>query len=285
MSKIEWTEKTWNPVTGCTKVSIGCRNCYAEGIHKWLRRMGSKKYQHDFNEVRCHPEALGKVPRAKMVFTNSMSDLFHPDVPFEFVCAVLSKCTARKTQFFQILTKRADRMFEFFEWHKKLQPMNDWRNDTNIWWGVTVENQSSFWRIQKLLECPVAVRFISVEPMLGHLDLRMSHCTEDILWRREHGGSYQRHFIDQVICGGESGPNARPMDPDWVRSLRDQCVYADIPFFFKQWGEFRAIEPNVNGGTNGYDYKRVGKKKAGRTLDGKIWSEMPNMEPSRHLNQ
>lgn len=268
-TKIEWATDVWNPVTGCTKVSEGCRHCYAETIAK--RFWGERK----FTDVQCHTDRLDaprhwKKPRR--VFVNSMSDLFHPDVPFEFIDRVFGAMTMACEHTFMILTKRPMRMLDWFNWttHNKtgLWPL------PNVWLGVTVENQAvADDRIPLLLQTPAAVRFVSVEPMLAPVDIHdflhpcKVHCSDDI------------PAIDWVICGGETGPGARPMHPDWARSLRDQCTAAGVPFFFKKWGEWISIgEQAVDDGnwiTIGQTMKRVGKKSAGRMLDGREWNEIP----------
>lgn len=232
-SSIEWTESTWNPVTGCTKVSPGCRNCYAERMARRLQAMGNPNYAKGF-EPTIHPHTLS-IPltwrRPQMVFVNSMSDLFHPAVPDDFVRKVFEVMNEASWHTFQVLTKRADRLAE-------LGPDLPWA--LNIWAGVSVETAAFNWRIDRLRQVPAAVRFLSIEPLLGPIDeLNL----EGISW---------------VVVGGESGPRARPIKPAWVRTLRDLCGAADVPFFFKQWG-----------GTN--------KKKAGRVLDGRTWSELPAM--------
>lgn len=230
-STIEWTDATWNPVTGCTKVSPGCRNCYAERMAARLRAMGQPNYRRGF-EVSIHPHIL-RLPltwrRPRNVFVNSMGDLFHDEVPEAFVRRVFETIDAAPWHRFQVLTKRAGRL-------RHLAPRLPW--PANVWMGVTVECAEVRGRIDDLRTVPAAVRFLSAEPLLGPLpDLDL-------------GG------IHWVIAGGESGPGARPMDPEWTRDLRDQCIAAGVSFFFKQWG-----------GRN--------KKAAGRVLDGRTWEEMP----------
>jgi protein gp37 len=230
-SKIEWTESTWNPVTGCTKISTGCLNCYAERMAKRLQAMGQANYVNGFT-LTCHPDSLGlpltwKKPQT--IFVNSMSDLFHEDIPVEFVEEVFKVMGLARQHRFQILTKRAERLQE-------LAPRLKW--SPNIWMGVTVENADCMHRIDALRTVPANLRFLSLEPLLGPLPkLNL----EAIRW---------------AIVGGESGPGARPVRPEWVTEIRDQCLAADVPFFFKQWGGVR-------------------KKKAGRELDGRVWSQMP----------
>ncbi|HEX8342850.1 MAG TPA: phage Gp37/Gp68 family protein [Tepidisphaeraceae bacterium] len=233
-STIEWTQATWNPVTGCTKISAGCKNCYAERMSKRLRAMGKPQYTNGF-KLTLQPDALSlplKWKRPRTIFVNSMSDLFHPDVPLDYiqrVFAVMNKCPQHT---FQVLTKRPEVAAAFSE-------DLDWTG--NIWMGTSVENALVSHRVRSLQEIPAAVRFLSVEPLIGPLP------------RLPLTG------IHWVIVGGESGPGARPMDPQWVRAIRDRCVAQDVPFFFKQWGG-------------------VQKKKAGRILDGRPWDEMPVLE-------
>jgi protein gp37 len=232
MSKIEWTEQTWNPVTGCTKVSAGCKHCYAERMAGRLQAMGQPNYRNGF-KLTTHEHMLDiplKRKKPTMYFVCSMSDLFHPDVPGEFIARVFDAMRSTPQHTYQVLTKRAARM-------ATLAPKLDWPG--NVWAGVSMEAQHVFDRASCLRTVPAPVRFLSCEPLLGPLNLNLS----GIHW---------------VIVGGESGPHARPMNPDWVRGVRDQCVAADVPFFFKQWG-----------GKN--------KKKAGRLLDGQVWDQMPGI--------
>ncbi len=230
-SSIEWTESTWNPVTGCTKLSAGCLNCYAERMAKRLQAMGQPNYRNGF-EVTCHPKTL-KLPlrwkKPQMVFVNSMSDLFHEAVPMRFIERVFATMNQARWHCFQILTKRAERL-------RKVASRLDW--PANIWMGVTVENADCLNRIDALRTVPAAVRFLSLEPLLGPL----------------HGLDLEG--IGWVIVGGESGPGARPMCEEWATDIRDQCKESNVPFFFKQWGGVR-------------------KKAAGRELNGRLWEEMP----------
>lgn len=238
-SGIEWTESTWNPVTGCTKVSPGCKHCYAERLAKRLKAMGAKNYANGFS-VTLHEHML-ELPlrwkRPQAIFVNSMSDLFHDKVPAEFVAKVFGVMNAAHWHRFQVLTKRPERMLA-------LQGGLHWT--ANIWMGVSVESDAYMRRIDLLRESGAHVKFLSLEPLLGPLrGLRLDG-------------------IDWVIAGGESGPAARAMDPDWVRDIRDRCVGAGTAFFFKQWGG-------------------VNKKRAGRMLDGRTWDEMP--EAARALTR
>jgi protein gp37 len=234
-SHIEWTEMTWNPVTGCDKLSDGCRFCYAEAFAKRLQAMGVEKYHNGF-KLTLHPETLRepfKWKKPKVVFVNSMSDLFHKDLPIDYIRQVFSVMKQNPHHVFQVLTKRAD-VLKYYDSERWL----DWSH--NIWMGVSVENQQAIPRIDRLRETDARVKFLSCEPLLGPLpELNL----EDIDW---------------VIVGGESGRNARPMKPEWVQEIREQCVAANKPFFFKQWGGFN-------------------KKKAGRTLDGVLWDQKPIM--------
>ena len=230
-SKIEWTNATWNPVTGCTKISDGCKNCYAERMAKRLQAMGKPQYRNGF-ELAIHPSALD-IPlrwrKPRTVFVNSMSDLFHEDVPRDFIKAVFRTMNDCPQHNFQILTKRP---------HVAVECANELPWTENIWMGTTIENANVTHRAALLRRIPAAVRFLSVEPLLGPIP------------RLPIRG------IDWVIVGGESGPGARPMAVEWARQIRDRCRGAAVRFFFKQWG-----------GTN--------KKRTGRCLDGRTWNEMP----------
>lgn len=239
-SAIEWTEVTWNPVTGCDRVAAGCDHCYALTLAKRLKAMGAEKYQNDGNpvtsgpgfDVTIHPKALGQPLRwgsPRVVFVNSMSDLFHARVPLSFVQEIFDVMAATPQHTYQALTKRASRM-------RKVADKLDW--PSNLWMGVSVENADVVDRIDELREVPASVRFLSCEPLLGPL--------EDL----------NLEGIDWVIAGGESGPNHRPMDPAWVVDIRDQCLAAEVAFFFKQWG----------GRT---------PKQRGRTLEGRTWDQYP----------
>lgn len=211
-SSIEWTEMTWNPTTGCTKVSSGCKYCYAEIMTRRLKAMGQKKYEYGFDIIKIHPEALS-IPYSwkspKIVFVNSMSDLFHNDVPIEFIKEVFKVMNSNPHHIFQVLTKRADRLYEI---HEQLK----WSN--NIWMGVTVENTSVIDRIDYLRETKAKVKFLSLEPLLSSLP------------------NLNLNRINWVIVGGESGSKPRPMEENWVIDIQKQCQQVNIPFFFKQWG-------------------------------------------------
>jgi len=238
-TKIEWANKVWNPVTGCTKVSAGCKNCYAETYAKrfWKKRK--------FTDVQCHNNKLDQPLHWKKparIFVNSMSDLFHPDVPFEFIWEIYHIMMSKAPwHTYIVLTKRPERAKEFFDWwfsfppHKPsgIIPIGEYKN---IWLGVSVEDQKTAdERIPLLLQTPAAVRFISAEPLLGKIELTDMQ-NRNYLHRAT--GRFNREKLNWVICGGESGKNARPMHPGWVRSLRDECKSANVPFFFKQWGEW-----------------------------------------------
>lgn len=228
---IEWTESTWNPVTGCTKVSAGCLNCYAERMARRLQAMGQARYRNGFR-VTLHPEALDEPYRWKkgrVVFVNSMSDLFHSKIPPAFIQQVFTVMAENSQHTFQILTKRSERL-------KELAPLLNWKD--KVWMGVTVENADTAGRIDDLRGVNAAVRFLSLEPLLGPLP------------------GLDLEGIDWVIVGGESGPGARPMKEEWAVDIREQCRAWDVPFFFKQWGG-------------------VNKKKAGRILGGRTWDEYP----------
>jgi len=218
-SKIEWTECTWNPVTGCTKVSPGCQHCYAERMAKRLQAMGQANYRNGFQPT-PHSHMLD-VPlrwrQPRMIFVNSMGDLFHKDVQTEFILQVFDVMRRAKQHCFQVLTKRSERL-------AKLSPQLSW--PSNVWMGVTVENNDYAFRIDHLRQTGAAVKFLSCEPLLSPLS------------------SMNLAEIDWVIVGGESGPGARPMRREWVSDIRDQCLAAAIPFFFKQWG---GVNKKANG--------------------------------------
>jgi protein gp37 len=239
-SAIEWTEATWNPTTGCDRVSSGCDNCYALALAKRLKAMGAAKYQNDGDPrtsgpgfgVTLHPDALNvpygwKSPR--VVFVNSMSDLFHARVPLEFVRQVFQVMADTPQHTYQVLTKRARRL-------RQIAPKLDWPD--NLWMGVSVETENELPRVDDLRHVPAAVRFLSCEPLLGPLP---GLGLDGIHW---------------VIAGGESGPHHRPLDKAWVTGIRDTCQDAGVAFFFKQWG----------GRT---------PKAGGRLLDGRTWDQMP----------
>src|SRR3990167_10040208 len=243
-SRIEWTDATWNPVTGCTKISPGCKNCYAETFAN--RGMGQWKGR-KFTDVRCHHERLDwpkKIKKPQRIFVNSMSDLFHDDVPFEFINEVWLAMIGSPKATFQILTKRPKRMKEFFKWENAEIQMPIL---PKVWLGVSVEDQATAdERIPLLLPTPPAVRYVSYEPALGPLNIQGTLNG----WHEDHDhGAYSHTMdgeclscpvqvphetkIDWLICGGESGPHARPFDLEWAGSVRDQCKIAGVPFFMK----------------------------------------------------
>lgn len=251
-SSIEWTEATWNPVRGCTKISPGCKHCYAETFAERFRGVPGHPYEQGF-DLRLVPEKLSEPlrwQRPRRIFVNSMSDLFHEDVPDEYVLRVfdvMRRAGNLHGHTFQVLTKRAMRARRFsadLRWdgeRLELGPLGLLALPLMrfVWMGVSVEDRKyGVPRIEELRRTPAAVRFLSIEPLLDDL------------------GVLDLSGIDWVIVGGESGLGARPMRPEWVRSIRDQCIAARVPFFFKQWGGVR-------------------KKAAGRTLDGRTWDEMP----------
>ena len=294
-TKIEWTNETWNPITGCSHASEGCQNCYAEKMHKRLTAMGQEKYSKPFNNVVFHFEEFGKkhkVGKNKkqkvMIFVNSMSDTFHKDITDGEIDLILKHCNVWENNIFQILTKRAERLLNFYY-------------PPNVWLGVTVEKAKYKSRMEYLKQTDASIKFLSCEPLLedlGELDLK---------------------GIDWVIVGGESGKNARPMHPDWVRNIQNQCEEQKVPFFFKQWGEWLIsnqqppfeIENPIysklsakillkNGsiidgifpndvkkwekqtgksidGQNGVIVLKTGKAKSGALLDGKEYKEFPNI--------
>jgi len=230
-SSIEWTESTWNPVTGCNKISPGCKNCYAERMAKRLKAMGSENYENGF-KLATHDHVVNlplQWRKPQVIFVNSMSDLFHKNVPLDFILRVFETMNKAHWHIFQVLTKRSDRLLElnkYLPWSK------------NIWMGVSVENQDYTFRIKNLSKTDAAVKFLSIEPLVGPV------------YR------YSLKSIDWVIVGGESGPKARPMKEEWVVSIRNKCLKQNVPFFFKQWGG-------------------VQKKRNGRELEGRTWDEMP----------
>ncbi|MEX3967320.1 DUF5131 family protein [Paraburkholderia sp. EG286B] len=330
-SKIEWTDATWNPVRGCARVSPGCTNCYAERVAMRFRGTG-QPYEGLVRVTSQGPKWEGNVQlihekleepmswrRPRRVFVNSMSDLFHEDVPFEYIDKVFAIMCRAREHTFQVLTKRADRMLEYMSdphrhgWVLAASHSNEIRIAAmewcqwpapNVWLGVSIEDQMrADERITKLLMTPARIRFLSMEPLLGPVDLQpwfdptgmccgqemqsCEDCPADAEWI--HGPTteyaedgYSSPSIDWVIVGGESGPGARPMNPDWARSLRDQCAHAGVPFFFKQFGEW-APAPEINDASGGMFHRfddetwvqRLGKKIAGRLLDGRTHDEFP----------
>jgi len=291
VTKIEWADKVWNPVTGCTPISEGCQNCYAERMSKRLAgRCGYSK--EDPFQVKLHPDRLEEPFRWKKpsrIFVCSMGDLFHDDVPRDYLRMVWSVMLEAERHTFMILTKRAYPMSYLVGGCEEMSAAS------NIWLGVSVENQrTADLRIPFLLKTKAAaVRFVSVEPMLGPVDIEKylppTGSAPIYPWHKlesDKGGPW----LDWVICGGETGPGARPMHPDWVRSLREQCQEAGVPFFFKSWGEwvapsqmpsstYREIEDFGKGIGISDNPRGVGKKRSGRLLDGQEWNEMPEVKP------
>ena len=311
-SGIEWTDATWNPVTGCTKVSPGCDNCYAETFAERFRGTPGHYFEAGF-DLTLRPSKLDQPlrwTRPRRIFINSMSDLFHEDVPDEFIARVFAVMSQAPQHAFQLLTKRHGRMRSLLS---RVGP--EWSMFTgvwplpNVWIGVSVEDQK--WadiRIPALLETPAAVRWISAEPLLGPVELRTSHCPA-----HDFPGGFctfscpQRQRLDWVVVGGESGRDARPMHPDWARSLRDQCVSAGIPFLFKQHGQYSPAwgqptqgdvwvapdgamtdwfpgDGHTRQGLGDFRWPSTGtvlmrrsrsKHDAGRELDGRLWDEYP----------
>lgn len=239
-SRIEWTEQTWNPTVGCTKISAGCTHCYAETMAQRLQAMRTRGYENGF-ELTLLPERLTEPLKRKkptVYFVNSMSDVFHEDVPFDYIDKIFDTIYQTPHHTYQILTKRADRMAEYFAGKNAPQ---------NAWLGVSVENRKhGVPRIDQLRKVNAHIRFLSVEPLLEAL------------------GDLDLHNIHWVIVGGESGPKARPMKPEWVESIRDQCESAGVAFFFKQWGGW------------GADGVKRAKKHNGRELHGRTWDQMPD---------
>lgn len=310
---IEWTDATWNPVTGCDKVSPGCDHCYAEMFAERWRGTRGHYFETGF-DVQLRPDKLGlplRWTKPRRIFVNSMSDLFHDKVPDEYIARVFAVMALAPQHTFQVLTKRHGRMRSllssddfrsevtqtFVGWAVEDLSLKtghlesatgDWWPLPNVWLGVSAEDQKrADLRIPALLDTPAAVRFVSAEPLLGPIDLHGDPIGKDSVFWIGH--------LDWVIVGGESGPGARPMHPDWARSMRDQCVDAGVPFLFKQWGEHRIaipgqdtwdkvesiplspdvpMEPGVDIGPWAY-MRRVGKKRAGRELDGRTWDQYP----------
>jgi len=229
-TKIEWTQRVWNPVTGCSKVSPGCKNCYAERFAKRLKNMGNPRYRNGF-AVTLHPDLLELPLRWKepsLIFVNSMSDLFHEKVPEEFIRAVFRTMEQAHWHVFQVLTKRAERLL-------KIASTLPW--PPNVWMGVSVETARYYFRIHCLQRVPAHIRFISCEPLLGPLE------------------NLPLQGIHWVIVGGESGPGARPLKKEWVLSIKEQCGHAGVPFFFKQWG---GVQKWRNGRTlDGHEYDEM----------------------------
>ncbi len=289
-TSIEWTDVTWNPTRGCSRVSEGCRNCYAERqAARNFPGLKSPTTGESFAVLTdSGPRWTGKLElieaklveplhwkKPRRVFVNSMSDLFHEDLPDEAIDRVFAVMALCPQHTFQVLTKRADRMRQwmprdpFTAFERLLKGGNAGINHwplPNVWLGVSVEDQANKYRIDLLRQTPAAIRFLSIEPLLediGQLDLTGIH------W---------------VIVGGESGPGARPIRPEWVRAVRDQCQAANVPFFFKQWGEWAPVSNFVASPQSFAEMRKVGKKAAGAILDGREWREFPANERTSHFN-
>ncbi|WP_100454668.1 DUF5131 family protein [Mycobacteroides abscessus] len=317
---IEWTDATWNPVTGCDKVSPGCDHCYAETFAERWRGTRGHYFETGF-DVQLRPDKLDlplRWTKPRRIFVNSMSDLFHDSVPDAYIARVFAVMALAPQHTFQVLTKRHGRMRSllssddfrsevtqtFVGWAVEDLSLKtghlesatgDWWPLPNVWLGVSAEDQKrADLRIPALLDTPAAVRFVSAEPLLGPIDLHGDPIGKDSVFWIGH--------LDWVIVGGESGPGARPMHPDWARSVRDQCVAAGVPFLFKQWGEWSPDlslnEPVANGKRLKYQRRallpdgsiappwtpcefvdRVGKKRARRELDGRTWNQYPQVQP------
>lgn len=349
-TKIEWATDTWNPITGCSPISEGCKNCYAKRMSKRLAGRCGYPSEDPF-KVTLHPDKLDQPLRWKkprMIFVCSMGDLFHKNVPFDQISQVFdvmcswrwptkeAECSGDASLLedpghtFMVLTKRPERIPEWLSWLGLYWPGDSPVNinleaeghfGKHIWFGVTAENQArADERIPVLLEIPAAIRFVSIEPMLGPVDLTSIDLGDKITrgygqrriiwdtligWEKQYNPGQKPkpmpdHFpramknlgakLDWVICGGETGPGARPMHPDWVRSIRDQCQAAGVPFFFKSWGEWmpsyqtgatfelsrlKTDEVVMSGPGHGVVMKKAGKKAAGRLLDGQTWEQRP----------
>jgi protein gp37 len=247
-SNIEWTELTWNPVTGCNKISPGCKFCYAEVMSKRLKAMGIEKYKDGFS-IRLHYNELTTPftwKKSKVVFVNSMSDLFHPDIPFDYIKAVFEVMNNTPQHIYQVLTKRADRLLE-------LSSKLNWTE--NIWMGVSVENEKYTSRIDELSNTGAKTKFLSIEPLIGPVKtLNLGN-------------------INWVIVGGESGHKARPVKKAWIDYIKEECKKSDVPFFFKQWGKPK-FNVNPEDPTIMADHPQHAK--GGCELDGKVYREMPN---------
>ena len=235
-TSIEWTDATWNPVTGCTKISPGCDNCYALRFSERFRGTPNHPFETGF-DLTLRPERIEQPllwRRPKMIFVNSMSDLFHKEIPEAFIDRVFDTMEAAHWHTFQVLTKRSSLLRNYLQ-----RRYEGRRGPTHMWFGVSVEDGSKLSRVKHLRDAPAGIRFLSVEPLIGPI------------------GKINLTGIDWVIVGGESGPKSRPMDPAWVREVRDQCDESGVAFFFKQWGGFRP-------------------KSGGRELDGREWNEFPD---------
>lgn len=288
-SKIEWTEKTWNPIVGCSKVSPGCENCYALRMahrlssnpnrHIRAKYQGTTKVMQNgrinwTGQINTSDALYMKFPgpdKPTRYFVNSMSDLFHPNVPFTLIDSIYEVMGFHTWHTFQILTKHPKRALEYYKW---TNIFNAWGNWNHIWLGTSVEDQKrADERVEELLKIKVLTKlnlivWLSMEPLLSNVFLRASWIDTARYW--------ELGTLDWIVVGGESGPKARPMHPDWVRSIRDQCKAGGVPFFFKQWGEWKPIkEAKFYDVCNSIGFERTGKKQAGRLLDGKLYNEYP----------
>jgi len=303
-SKIEWTDATWNPIRGCSRVSEGCRNCYAELMAARFSGPG-QAYEGLAEMTPAGPRWTGKIvlvekhledplrwKKPRKIFVNSMSDLFHEDIPPSVIAKIFAVMAAAPEHTFQLLTKRPERMQDLLAWDEFPNIVRQesvaftWDYDgdwplPNVWLGVSCEDQrAADRRIPLLLKTPAEIRFVSAEPLLGKIDIFDSCCPRPI--QVPLGTTPPLGNLHWIIAGGESGRGARPIHPDWLRSLRDQCEYAGVPFFFKQWGEFGLRRTWGDHGRtkhifeDGYIVERVGKKKSGRVLDGVTYSQFPS---------
>lgn len=296
-SGITWTDSTWSPVTGCTKVSAGCKNCYAEREveGRWSKNPKSVFYGRAFTDVRCHPEKLEQPlhwKKPRKIFVCPRGDLFHEAVPDQFIADVFGIMAASSQHVFQVLTKRPDRALKLLGagcmggFETAVEECLALYSDKdlvwplpNVWFGVSAEDQATAnERIPLLLKTPAAVRWLSMEPLLECVDLQLVNC-----------GGMPDKAIDWIVLGGESGVSARPMHPDWVRDIQDQCQFAKVPFFFKQWGEWAPWEQLVASTKaimarstkyvfpDGVMVERFGNRLAGRVLDGYEWNQYPEV--------
>jgi len=306
-TSIEWCDTTWNPTTGCSPISAGCERCYAARFAKRLAGRCGYPEDNPF-KVTLHPDRLDeplKWRKPKRVFVCSMGDLFHEDIPEMYIVDTFSIMAEAYWHTFIVLTKRPQRMKEVLTsptvandvWLQTSSGVNDEKSPwplPNVWFGVTAENQETAdERIPILLQIPAAVRFVSCEPLLEPVSFRWAHWVDSDEMHRRFGRHHHLdglREIDWVIVGGESGPDARPVHPNWVRDLQKQCQTVKVPFFFKQWGEWALAyttgpqfelrrladdEVIMKSGSGGQVMKKVGKKKAGRLLDGRTWDETP----------
>ena len=272
VTSIEWTKRpgtigeTWNPTTGCNKVDRGCKNCYAEIMHKRLQAMGHKKYQRAFLAGAVEQWDTLDIPmkwnKPRTVFVNSMSDLFHADLDFKFISEVFQVIQLTPQHTYLVLTKRPEIALKFWHWQGTTNGTT-WTPPANLWLGTSANDQKSAdLRLPQLLAITdVAVRFLSYEPATGPLDLS------------GYLSFPKYNALDWVICGGESGPKAEKMWPEWPRKVRDQCVAAGVPFFFKQWGTWAPNGP-------AQIMMKLGKTAGGHILDGETWQQFPNLEPA-----